>query len=628
MTTPKIPGMTPNTFPFSPALLGQSPAAHQLISKHRSPAPLQPGFSTPEAIASMGIGLTPSASGSAGNLGIPQISMAGMNMPPDESKKRELAEILRLLALRPGRISEEGVERLAKRMGLDCYKDTTIPGVTTLSLAAKIFLLDIDFRDSQIPRVTLSFAHPPGPSQEFAHLADAILHKNLSPNPKEHPPLIPPSLSAFADNLNRLAKIDCLSALPHLNCFTAITGLYTSLSRIFAHESTTLEGGAAAATCKGTGRPRMHARSKVGLSIDYWQEHRFTTPTPTTSTSEEDEDTPKTYRVLIEVEELPTDFTHLNPITPVRTSTEWVSDEIKKPSDSTDNLFGDSPDSDITDWLDPPLEELLETPVPARFVAVLDPPVPIPFVDELHLFNALMLAPPQGVNVDTLEALLFPSAARAAQNSSSSSSSSSSPLQATRTVFGPSSSSAAAAAEEAAVHRYRLYTGYKPVYARFISEVPFSHPKELVGVFQILRQFVFVGTLLRSCFDPLAPAPAAAAVDADENDDEDEDDLDAFMGDAKPAAEREVALTVDLSLGSGGAGAGGQQGGGGGGAFSLGVIFPVEERGLVSFGVEVGRNAEVRVVGVGDVDVAGVERAVVAVEDLGVVVEWVRRGGR
>lgn len=117
MTTPKIPGMTPNTFPFSPALLGQSPAAHQLISKHRSPAPLQPGFSTPEAIASMGIGLTPSASGSAGNLGIPQISMAGMNMPPDESKKRELAEILRLLALRPGRISEEGVERLAKRMG-------------------------------------------------------------------------------------------------------------------------------------------------------------------------------------------------------------------------------------------------------------------------------------------------------------------------------------------------------------------------------------------------------------------------------------------------------------------------------------------------------------------------------
>lgn len=504
---------------------------------------------------------------------------------------------------------------------LECYKDTTIPGVTTLSLAAKIFLLDIDFRDSQIPRVTLSFAHTPGPSQELAHLADAILHKNLSPNPKEHPPLIPPSLSAFADNLNRLAKTDRLSAPPHLNCFTAITGLYTSLSRIFAHESTTLEGGAAAATCKGTGRPRMHARSKVGLSIDYWQEHRFTTPTPTstTTTSDEDSDTSKTYRVLIEVEELPTDFTHLNPITPVRTSTEWVSDEIKKPSESTDNLFGDSPDSDITDWLDPPLEELLETPVPARFVAVLDPPVPIPFVDELHLFNALMLAPPQGVNIDTLEALLFPGA-RPAQGS---------PLQATRTVFGPDSDS-----EAAVQHRYRLHTGHRPVYARFVSEVPFSHPKELVGVFQILRQFVLVGTLLRSCFDPLAPAAATTASSnedegGDGDGDEDEDDLDAFMSDGggkAAAGEGEAVLKVDLSLGSGGAGAGGQQGGGG--AFSVGVIFPVEERGLVSFGVEVGRNAEVRVVGVGDVDVAGVERAVGVAEDLGVVVEWVRRGGR
>lgn len=109
-TTPKMTGMTPNslggTFAFSPALLGQSPAAAHLLNKHRSPAALQAGFSTPDALAAMhmvGMGMTPSA--------IPQI------MPPDESKKRELSEILRLLALRPGRISEEGVERLAKRMG-------------------------------------------------------------------------------------------------------------------------------------------------------------------------------------------------------------------------------------------------------------------------------------------------------------------------------------------------------------------------------------------------------------------------------------------------------------------------------------------------------------------------------
>lgn len=122
-------GMTPGSlgaaFTFSPALLGASPAAaHHLLHKHRSPAPLNAGFTTPEALAAMGMGMvgmgmgmTPGAGmtpNTSAGLGIPTI-MAGM--PSDESKKRDLAEILRLLALRPGRISEDGVERLAKRMG-------------------------------------------------------------------------------------------------------------------------------------------------------------------------------------------------------------------------------------------------------------------------------------------------------------------------------------------------------------------------------------------------------------------------------------------------------------------------------------------------------------------------------
>lgn len=41
----------------------------------------------------------------------------GMGLQPDENKKRELEEILKTLALKPGRISVEGIERLAKRLG-------------------------------------------------------------------------------------------------------------------------------------------------------------------------------------------------------------------------------------------------------------------------------------------------------------------------------------------------------------------------------------------------------------------------------------------------------------------------------------------------------------------------------
>jgi len=78
--------------------------------------------------------------------------------------------------------------------------------------------------------------------------------------------------------------------------------------------------------CKGSGRPRMHIRKKVGLSIDYWREKRLAR-----GNEDEEGDNEEIWRVLIEVEEIPPDFTNMNPITPVRTSDHWVSDEIKKP---------------------------------------------------------------------------------------------------------------------------------------------------------------------------------------------------------------------------------------------------------------------------------------------------------
>lgn len=114
MTTPKMAAMTPNSlgnaFGFSPALLGHSPAAASqfLLAKHgRSPLPGSggpiPNYNSPSMLSALGIGST-----------VPPGVAA---LPPDESKRRELSEVLRLLASRPGRISAEAVERLAKGMG-------------------------------------------------------------------------------------------------------------------------------------------------------------------------------------------------------------------------------------------------------------------------------------------------------------------------------------------------------------------------------------------------------------------------------------------------------------------------------------------------------------------------------
>lgn len=183
----------------------------------------------------------------------------------------------------------------------------------------------IDFKENKILRVALSFASTPGLASDISPLAAAILHANLSP-PALRPPLINPSLADFADNLERLTKIDRLSFPPGLNCFTAITGLYKSLLKVYEHEKGTLEGGSISATCKGNGRPRMHARGKVGLSVEYWKSNRL----PKVG-DDGDEDKDDIWRMMIEVEEIPPTYASVNPIAPVRTSDHWVSDEVKKP---------------------------------------------------------------------------------------------------------------------------------------------------------------------------------------------------------------------------------------------------------------------------------------------------------
>lgn len=474
-----------------------------------------------------------------------------------------------------------------------------------MSLGGKIFLLDIDFRENCITRVGLSFANTPGPSTDLAGMADEILLRNLSPatttKKGRPPPLISPSLSAFAENLGRLVESDCLSSPPHLNCFMAITGIYKSLLKVFEHEKANLDGGELTALCKGNGRPRMHVRGKLGLSIDYWKARRFVPDDDDEEEEEEEEEAANNiWRVMIEVSEAPSDYT-LNPITPVRTSSHWVTDEIKKAC--TDSLFGD-PEDTVTDWLEPPLEELPDhldsRPPGSRFIARLDPPVAVPFQDELQLFTTLLLAPPAGILADTLEALLFPGTSPR--------------LGRERRVWVPPSPDALLGEDDDSVrHTYRLHSSLKPVYARHIHEVPFSHPKELPGIFAVLRQFVVVATLLRSCFG--CPDIGVADVQGEKEAEEEDMDLDSFMADDGTAAAAEHGVVpVDITIAE-------QPG-----VFSVGVIFPLC-MGVASFCVEVGRNADVRVVGEGGegVDVRGVERAVGVAEDLGVAVEWVRR---
>ena len=130
--TPKMAGLTPNshagvgmgTFGFPSTLPGHSPAATLLgttTGKHRSPLP-SASLNSPGMLAALGVvdlrgaaaaAAAMQAAAAAGTGGLAEATQ----LQPDENKKRELAEILELLASRPGRISIPAVERLAKVMG-------------------------------------------------------------------------------------------------------------------------------------------------------------------------------------------------------------------------------------------------------------------------------------------------------------------------------------------------------------------------------------------------------------------------------------------------------------------------------------------------------------------------------
>jgi hypothetical protein len=142
-------------------------------------------------------------------------------------------------------------------------------------------------------------------------------------------------LAEFTDNLERLTKTDRLSFPPGLNCFTAITGLYKSLLKVYEYERGTLEGGSVGAMCRGNGRPRMHARGKVGLSVEYWRSNRMPKHVDGGDDADDDdnggEDKDDIWRVMVEVEEISAPYANISPIVPVRTSDHWVSDEVKKP---------------------------------------------------------------------------------------------------------------------------------------------------------------------------------------------------------------------------------------------------------------------------------------------------------
>ena len=375
----------------------------------------------------------------------------------------------------------------------------------------------MEFRDHVFARVTVTFPASSKTVSALAPLAAKVLERDLrgAGGGGGRSLSFNKSLAPFGTHLERLVTLDRLSSAP-LNCYDAIVGIHTSLERIFEWEKRRLKGALALqeassehreemlereVLCTGSGRPRMHAGRRLGLSLEYWMQQKAVRPFSDVETTgeddmdvddddedEEEEEQSKTWAAIIECEPSPAEL-----FTSVRMSHDWVSEKVQRPAGEGEVLLGSSGSSTI-DWLEPPPTVLPGVPgdtgqdingvqgkLPdVRFVATLDPPVVVPLRVAYEIYNMVgFQVPHEATTYDglLLERLGVEGTAVGAQAADGRIPKAS--VDRKVTVFDEEGHPQCA-------RRYRSHL-YVPRqdYGRVIETIPFAHPRQLVAILPV-----------------------------------------------------------------------------------------------------------------------------------------------
>ncbi|MCJ1282760.1 hypothetical protein MMC26_002085 [Xylographa opegraphella] len=521
-STPHLPGSTPHaalgtphatplpafgtpTPRFDP-MLGSSPATGADMRVSGS----ELGMGTPAlsmSVLGVGMGLSLSSMGlGAQQLGASGILDPGGQQNGEDEAQRRMGAIVQLLGRRWGRVGREGVERCARRLGLEClWENNEGDGHSTLSIAGNGLLVDVEWVGERVRGVVLSFPGAGGGAERSAGVGAEVLRRDLVGHKTGYV-----GLEAFAANLGSLAGMDVLGR-EGVSCFEAVEGVRASLGRVWEWElrqartdigpAVPEEAVEREVLCKRSGRPRMHGAGAIGLRLEYWLARRRVLPrAPDADDMDIDVDPSAAshptvptglHALLIDCEAHPATL-----YPSIRVSDAWVSPSVvatpmMSPSIST--LFVPSP---IIDWLDPPPTYLptsssSSSPSPplaspsVRFRALLRPPLTLPLQKAMELFNIVGAPLTQdAIHTTTFTQLLFPAHAASATET---------PLlrdavmRFERRVRGYDG--------EAVRHHYTLLTGAQD-WGRTVSEIPFAHPRQLVMLLPLLRQWAFVGRLL------------------------------------------------------------------------------------------------------------------------------------
>lgn len=493
------------------------------------------GVSSPAAAGALGLvgfgastGMTPlngvEGHGSEGatstNLGLNQ-------RDHDEERRRRIEEIVRMLAGRWGRVSPDGVERCARRVGLEWMWEEE-GGKRTLSIAGKGVLIDVEFTGQDVGAVVLSF---PASGEGVGKLAGAgaeVLKRDLKGEGTGYV-----MLDAFVKNLERLARMDRLGG-GVLSCFDAVEGINASMKRVFEWELRKLreERGSShdeeslinEVMCKSSGRPQMHIAGRVGFGLSYWQERRLVPGRKRKGqmdNSSKGASDSRIYSAIIECEASSADL-----YPSVRVSDAWVSAQIEKPPSLDQDPFSLINDSSI-DWQEPPPTFLSPETLPGamtldpdplrsrkqpnlRFVAHLDPPVIVPLQTARDIFQSVGALIQESIQPSSYEALLFADIDQASPTQQPLQQSQNQQISPTlRTTIGQTTSYLPSSPPRTHRLKYTLFT-HQLAYARTIDHIPFSHPRQLIALLPLLRQWALIGSLLRRSFAP-GPSPSQAS---------------------------------------------------------------------------------------------------------------------
>jgi len=494
----------------SPHHFKKSPANSSTLLGH--PGSVPANFDSPSAAAfgaleiggGLGLGLD--------GVGVVGLGGLGLARADDDERAKRLHAILDILSQTQGQVSEAGLDRLAKAMGLECMWEEGMGAVRsrTLIVAGAALAVEIVLSNNLVRNVSLTYPESNASVMKHVERANQILLDDLKLPPRQSP--LTHRLARFSENLERLAVLDRLSVIPSLNLHEAVAGVLESLEKLYNWDLSKLQEDPAMSgkseeslkttvLCARHGLPSMHARGRVGLSLDYWLEKRLVpATTETTKAIAADE---KTWSVLIgcaPMGELA--------YQPVRISDAWLSNDVEKLTPTAEDLLsvGNGP---LLDWQEPPdailqsiktedtgglsgdpslaAPKLPEVIFNARF----DPPVTVPFSVWHQIYQLVGLTPGPDFAPVTFDSLNFPVSPSSNHDPSE-----------PRVIKGRKHVQSNPKNGERPTTSYTntLFV-YKPVYGRTLSELPFSHPSQLVRMLPYLRQYAFLSTLLENSFD-------------------------------------------------------------------------------------------------------------------------------